>query len=182
MSTELKKNSQSWKNLEHALGLECRAYCEYTFYSQQAAKDGYTQISEIFAETADNELRHAKLLFKKMHDDAIPHTLDNLEAARHDEEVEGVETYQKAAQDARDEGLDDLGEWFDMLADIELHHKERFETLIGRINADEVFHREEPKVWYCTVCGHIHVGTEPPECCPVCDHPRGHFEIKAENY
>ena len=44
---ELEK-SQTWKNLESALSQEAVAYCEYTFYGQQAAKDGYKQISDIF--------------------------------------------------------------------------------------------------------------------------------------
>lgn len=176
------KQSQTWKNFETALDAECRAYCEYTFYGQQAAKDGYTQISEIFNETAGNELRHAKLLFKKMHGDEMPHTPENLEAARAAEEAEGVDAYTSFAKTAREEGFDGIGEWFEMLAKIELSHEERFKTLIDRVKNDEVFHRDEVKVWYCTVCGHIHIGTEPPERCPVCDHPQGHFEIKADNY
>ncbi len=176
------KNSKSLKNLETALDLECRAYCEYTFYGQQAAKDGFTQISEIFNETAGNELHHAKLLFKKLHGDAMPHTLDNLQAAKASEEAEGVDAYQKFAEEARVEGFTDLANWFEMLAKIEMSHEERFKTLIDRVERDEVFRREEVKVWVCTVCVHIHIGTEPPERCPVCDHPQGHFEIRAENY
>ena len=179
---ELTKDSKSWKNLEAALDAECRAYCEYTFYGQQAAKDGFTQISEIFNETAANELHHAKLLFKKMHDGGVPHTLDNLAAAKASEEAEGVDMYQKFADEAREEGLDGLGNWFEMLAKIEMTHEERVQVLIDRVERDEVFRRNEVKVWVCTVCGHIHIGTEPPERCPVCDHPQGHFEIKAENY
>ena len=176
------KSSQTWKNFETALDAEARAYCEYTFYSQQAAKDGYTQISEIFQETADNELHHCKLMFKKLHDGGVPHTLDNLKAAMADEEREGVEMYGSFAKTARDEGFTDLGDWFDMLAKIELTHKERYEQLIDRVENDEVFKRDEVKVWYCTVCGHIHIGTEAPEKCPVCEHPQGHFEIRATNY
>lgn len=45
-----------------------------------------------------------------------------------------------------------------------------------------MFRRKEVKVWVCTVCGHIEIGTEPPEKCPVCEHPQGYFEIKAENF
>ena len=176
------KNSKSLKNLETALDLECRAYCEYTFYGQQAAKDGFTQISEIFNETAGNELHHAKLLFKKLHGDAMPHTLDNLQAAKASEEAEGVDAYQKFAEEARVEGFTDLANWFEMLAKIEMSHEERFKTLIDRVERDEVFRREEVKVWVCTVCGHIEIGTEPPEKCPVCEHPPGYFEIKAENF
>ncbi len=108
--------------------------------------------------------------------------MDNLKAAKASEEAEGVDAYQKFAADAREEGFVDLANWFEMLAKIELTHEERFQALMDRINNDEVFRRNEVKVWVCTVCGHIHIGTEPPERCPVCDHPQGHFEIRAENY
>ena len=89
---ELEK-SQTWKNLESALSQEAVAYCEYTFYGQQAAKDGYKQISDIFNETAGNELHHAKLHhaklhYKKMHGGKVPGTLDNLKAAAASEDEE----------------------------------------------------------------------------------------------
>lgn len=177
---ELEK-SQTWKNLESALSQEAVAYAEYTFYAQQAAKDGYTQISDIFNETAANELHHAKLHFKKMHDGVVPHTLQNLKDARSDEDAE-VKIYTDYARVAREEGFADLSGFFEGLAAIEKSHEDRFDLLIERINNDEVFRRKEVKVWVCTVCGHIEIGTEPPEKCPVCAHPRGHFKIKAENY
>ena len=163
---ELEK-SQTWKNLESALSQEAVAYCEYTFYGQQAAKDGYKQISDIFNETADNELHHAKLHYKKMHGGKVPGTLDNLKAAAASEDEE-VGIYTDYAKTAREEGFADLADFFEGLAAIE--------------KSDEVFRRKEVKVWVCTVCGHIEIGTEPPEKCPVCEHPQGYFEIKAENF
>ena len=161
------KDSQSWKNMEAALNQEALAYVEYTYYSQQAKKDGYVQISNIFAETADNELHHGKLLFKRLHDGGVPPTLECLKLASESE---------------REEGFDDVADLFDGLAAIEKSHYERFQTLISRINDDEVFHRSDVQVWYCTVCGHLEIGTEPPEVCPVCAHPRSHFQIRATNY
>lgn len=176
------KKSESWKNMEAALNQEALAYVEYIYYSQQAKKDGYVQISDIFAETADNELHHGKLLFKKLHDGGAPPTLDCLKLACESEREEWDGNYPAYAAKAREEGFDDLGDFFDGLAAIEKSHYDRFETLIDRINNDEVFKRTEIKVWYCTVCGHIEIGTEAPEICPVCQHPQGHFEIRADNY
>ena len=124
---------------------------------------------------------HAKLHFKKMYDGVVPHTLQNLKDARSDEDAE-VKIYTDYARVAREEGFADLSDFFEGLAAIEKSHEDRFDLLIERINNDEVFRRKEVKVWVCTVCGHIEIGTEPPEKCPVCAHPRGHFEIKAENY
>ena len=103
---ELEK-SQTWKNLESSLSQEAVAYCEYTFYGQQAAKDGYKQISDIFNETAGNELHHAKLHYKKMHGGKVPGTLDNLKAAAASEDEE-VEIYTGYAKTAREEGFADL--------------------------------------------------------------------------
>ena len=176
------KDSQSWKNIETALNAEALAYVQYTFYGQQARKDGYVQISDIFAETADNELHHAKLLFKKLHDDAVPHVVEGLKAAAGSENFEANDQYPKFAEVARAEGFTDLADFFEGLAKIEATHEERFEVLSERIKNDEVFKREEAQVWYCTVCGHLHVGKEAPLKCPVCAHPQSHFEIRATNY
>ena len=176
------KDSQTWQNMEDALNQEALAYIEYTYYSQQAAKDGYTQISDIFAETADNELHHGKLLFKQLHGGGVPDTLANLQAA-YDSELEEFDgRYPAYAKVARDEGFQEVADLFEGLAKIEKSHGERFQVLMDRINNKEVFHREEVQVWYCTVCGHLHIGKEAPKECPVCKHPQGHFEIKAQNY
>ena len=176
------KDSQSWKNIQTAVTAEATAYVHYTFYGQQAAKDGYTQISNIFAETAGNELHHAKLLFKRLHDGKVPPTLECLKMASGEEKFEWDVQYKEFAETAYKEGFDELGDFFEGLAAIEKTHEERYDLLIERINNGEVFKREQVQVWYCTVCGHIHIGTEAPEECPVCKHPQGHFELRATNY
>ena len=176
------KQSQTWKNMEDALNQEALAYVEYTYYSQQARKDGYVQISDIFAETADNELHHGKLLYKKLHDGGVPPTLQCLKDACDSEKTEWDGNYPQYAKVAREEGFDQIADFFDGLAAIEKSHYERFEKLIDRIENGTEFKRSEAVVWYCTVCGHLEIGTEPPEKCPVCDHPKGHFEVKADNY
>ena len=128
---ELEK-SQTWKNLESALSQEAVAYCEYTFYGQQAAKDGYKQISDIFNETAGNELHHAKLHYKMRHGGKVPGTLDNLKAAAASEDEE-VGIYTDYAKTAREEGFADLADFFEGLAAIEKSHENRYQLLIERI-------------------------------------------------
>lgn len=176
------KDSQSWKNMETALNAEALAYVKYTFFGQQARKDGYVQISDIFNETAGNELHHAKLLFKRLHDGEVPHVVEGLKDAAGSERFEADDQYPAFAKTAREEGFDELADFFDGLAAIEASHEERYNVLSERIKNDEVFRREEAQVWYCTVCGHLHIGKEAPEKCPVCAHPRSHFEIRATNY
>ena len=64
------ENSQTKKNLETAFAGESQAHTKYRYYASKAKKDGYVQISNIFAETAGNESEHAKLWFKYLHDGA----------------------------------------------------------------------------------------------------------------
>ena len=54
--------------------------------------------------------------------------------------------------------------------------------LLENVENGLVFSRDGEKIWKCRNCGHIHIGKEAPEVCPVCAHPKAHFEIKAENY
>lgn len=176
------QESQSWKNIETALNAEALAYVEYVFYGQQAKKDGYVQMSNLFQETADNELHHAKLLFKKLHDGAVPPTPACLKLASEAEHYEWDVQYKEFAQVARNEGFPEIADLFDGLAAIEKSHQERFDVLAERIQDDEVFKREQVQVWYRTVCGHLHIGTEAPEECPICGHPQGYFQVRATNY
>ena len=48
-------------------------------------------------------------------------------------------------------------------------------ALLNNIETAQVFEKSEVKVWECRNCGHIVVGTEAPEVCPVCDHPQAYF-------
>ena len=75
------ESSQTKKNLEAAFAGESQATNKYAYFSSKAKKDGYVQISEIFAETSGNEREHAKLWFKYLHGGEVPSTLDNLLAA-----------------------------------------------------------------------------------------------------
>ena len=86
------ENSQTKKNLETAFAGESQAHTKYRYYASKAKKDGYVQISNIFAETAGNESEHAKLWFKYLHDGAVPDTLDNLRDAAAGENYEWTTT------------------------------------------------------------------------------------------
>ena len=157
------ENSQTKKNLETAFAGESQAHTKYRYYASKAKKDGYVQISNIFAETAGNESEHAKLWFKYLHDGAVPDTLDNLRDAA------AGENYEIAAK-------------FRGVAAVEKAHEERYNKLVERIESGEVFEREGVKVWKCLNCGHLHVGAEAPEVCPVCNHPKAYFEEQVVNY
>lgn len=176
------ENSQTKKNLETAFAGESQAHTKYRYYASKARKDGYVQISNIFAETAGNESEHAKLWFKYLHDGAVPDTLDNLRDAAAGENYEWTTMYDEFAKTAVEEGFAEIAAKFHGVAAVEKAHEERYNKLVERIESGEVFEREGVKVWKCLNCGHLHVGAEAPEVCPVCNHPKAYFEEQVVNY
>mgnify|MGYP000695376629 CR=1 FL=1 len=65
---------------------------------------------------------------------------------------------------------------------IEKEHEARYLKLLANVEKGEVFAKSEKVVWQCSNCGHIVVGRQAPEVCPVCAHPKAYFELKADNY
>ena len=174
------KGSKTEQNLMAAFAGESQARNKYDYYASKAKKDGYEQISAIFKETANNEKEHAKLWFKLFH--GINDTLDNLLDAAAGENYEWTEMYKQFAQVADEEGFHDIAEKFRGVAAIEKTHEERYNKLDPAVKGGEVFVKLEDNVWVCRNCGHIHVGKQAPEVCPVCAHPRAYFELRCENY
>lgn len=174
------KGTKTEKNLWEAFAGESQARNKYTYFSAVAKKEGYEQIAAIFQETADNEREHAKIWFKKLQ--GIGTTADNLKAAAGGENGEWTQMYPRMAAEAKAEGFDDLSELFASVARIEKEHEERYKQLLQNIEAGKVFKKDGKVFWKCRNCGHIHEGAEAPVECPVCAHPRAHFEMICKNY
>ena len=172
--------SQTEKNLEAAFAGESQARNKYTYFASVAKKQGFEQIAGLFLKTADNEKEHAKMWFKELN--GIGDTTENLLAAAEGENYEWTDMYEDFAKTAEEEGFTELAHKFRLVAAIEKHHEERYRALLRNVETVEVFKRSEIKVWECRNCGHIVVGKEAPEVCPVCNHPQSYFEIHAENY
>ncbi|MGM9647532.1 MAG: rubrerythrin [Eubacteriales bacterium] len=175
------KGSRTEANLMAAYAGESQATNKYTYYASKAKKDGYNQIADIFTETASNEREHAKIWFKLLHG-GVPSTLENLADAANGENFEWTDMYAEFAKVAREEGFDQIAALFDGVAAIEKEHEERYRKLIANIEGGLVFSRDGDVIWKCANCGHICVGKQAPEVCPVCAHPQSYFQIKAENY
>ena len=176
------ENSETKKNLEAAFAGESQATNKYAYYASKAKKEGYVQISNIFAETSGNEREHAKLWFKYLHDGDVPDTPTNLKDAAAGENGEWTDMYPTFAAKAKEEGFDEIAAKFKMVGDIEKAHEERYLKLVERVEKGEVFEREGVKVWKCINCGHLHVGPKAPKVCPVCNHPQSYFEEQVINY
>ena len=175
------KGTKTEQNLLEAFAGESMARNKYTFYASKAKKEGYVQMSEIFAETAANEKEHAEMWFKLLHD-GVPTTLENLKDAAAGENYEHEDMYVRIAKEAREEGFEEIARAFEGVAAVEKAHEERYLKLAQNIADGIVFERDEVVVWKCGNCGHLHVAKKAPMKCPVCDHDRGYFRINETNY
>jgi rubrerythrin len=156
-------------------------------------KEGFVQISDIFAETADQEKEHAKRFFKFLEGGeleitaafpagVIGTTRENLKAAAAGENYEHTTMYPEFAKTARAEGFEAIAMVFQAVSVAEKQHEKRYNDLAANIEAGRVFKRSQPVTWRCRNCGYLHEGEEAPELCPACAHPRAHFELLGENW
>ena len=174
------KGTRAEANLQAAFPGESQARNKYTYFASKARKEGYVQIARLFEETADNEKEHAKIWFKLLN--GIGSTAENLLAAAEGENYEWTDMYAQFAREAREEGFEDIAKLFEGVGAIEKEHEERYRRLLANLKDGLVFSRDGDTIWQCANCGHIVIGKQAPEVCPVCNHPQAYFQIKAENY
>ena len=187
------KGSITEKNLLAAFAGESQARTRYTFFASAAKKEGYEQIAAIFQETADNEKEHAELFFKHLKGGmvelnaaypagVIASTAENLKAAAEGEKMEWGTIYPNFADVAEQEGFKDAAKTFRMVAKVEAYHERRYLKLLENVKQGTVFKKDNPIKWKCRNCGFVFEGSEVPNKCPVCSHPRSYFEVWCENY
>ncbi len=176
------KGSKTEKNLMEAFAGESQARNRYTYFASKAKKEGYQQIAAIFEETAANEKEHAEIWFKLLCGGSVPTTAENLKFAAAGENEEWTEMYRRMADEAKEEGFDDIAMLFEGVLAIEKTHEERYLKLLKNLEDGSVFKKQEKTVWICRNCGHIHDGESAPLVCPVCTHPQAYFELRLINY
>lgn len=187
------KGSRTEKNVLAAFAGESQARTRYTFFASAARKEGYEQIAGIFEETSDNEKEHAKLFFTHLKGGTVEitasypagiigSTAENLRAAAEGEKLEWGTLYPGFAETAEQEGFIDVAKTFRSVAKVEAYHERRYRKLLANVEAGKVFKRDAPTKWKCRNCGFVFEGSEAPEKCPVCSHPRSYFEVWCENY
>lgn len=174
------KGSKTEANLMTAFAGESQARNKYTYFASKARKEGYVQIANLFEETANNEKEHAKIWFKLL--EGIGSTEENLKSAAEGENYEWTDMYATFAKEAKEEGFDKIAFLFESVAKIEKEHEERYLALLKNVQDGTVFQKGEIVIWQCSNCGHIHVGLQAPEVCPVCEHPQSYFQMVAKNY
>ena len=187
------KGSQTEKNLLAAFAGESQARNRYTYFASAARKEGFEQIANIFAETAENEKEHAKVFFKYLQGGdvvitagypagVIGKTKDNLSAAAAGEKMEWTTLYADFAKTAKAEGFSDVARSFEQIAKVEKFHEERYRKLIKNIAKNQVFKKDKAIKWHCINCGYIVEGKNAPKICPSCQHPQSYYEVLAENF
>ena len=174
------KGTKTEANLMAAFAGESQARNKYTYFASVAKKEGYEQIASIFQHTADNEKEHAKMWFKALGE--LGDTVANLAAAADGENYEWTDMYETFAKEAEEEGFMDLAEKFRKVGAIEKAHEERYRKLLENVQMQKVFEKSEETMWECRNCGHLVMGKQAPEECPVCAHPQSYFEVRVENY
>ncbi|MFQ5909245.1 MAG: rubrerythrin [Thermoplasmata archaeon] len=187
------KGTRTEKNLLAAFAGESQARNRYTYFASVAKEAGYEQIAAIFLETAENEKEHAKRYFQYLEGGdveitatypagVIGDTATNLEAGARGENLEWTKLYKEAGDVAEEEGFPEIAAQFRNIAKVEREHERRYLKLLASVREGVVFKSETSVKWKCRNCGYVHEGTEPPEMCPSCAHPRAYFELLAENY
>lgn len=181
------KGTRTEKNLLTAFAGESQARNRYTFFSSQAKKDGFVEMSRAFEEIANQEKEHAERLFKFLEGGeveitaafpagTISQTLDNLYAAAAGEKYEHSEMYPGFAKIAEEEGFSEIAQVMREIAVAEKAHETRFLEFAGHIKTGTVF--AGASQWRCLNCGFVHHGKEAPEACPACAHPRAYFTTR----
>jgi len=133
-------NTKTLQNLKDAFAGESQANRRYLYFAKVADVEGYPEVAGNFKETADGETGHAHGhldYIKQVGDPAtglpIGNTEKNLKAAIAGETHEYETMYPSMAKSARDEGFDDIAEWFETLAKAEKSHAGRFQKMLDSI-------------------------------------------------
>lgn len=135
--------SRTLRNLKNAFSTESAANRRYLFFAHQADIEGRPDVAGIFRHTAEGETGHAFGHLEYIMDDGDPATglpigdsRQNLQSAMSGELHESAEMYPGFARIAREEGFDEIAEWFETLARAERSHAARFEKALREIDND----------------------------------------------
>jgi len=187
------KGTQTEKNLLTSFAGESQARNRYTFFASAAKKEGFVLVSDVFAETAQQEKEHAERMFKFLEGGdleitatypagKIGSTADNLAAAANGEYEEWSDAYPKFADTADAEGFAEIASMYRNISAAEKYHEERYRKLHARVQNGTMFVNGAPLRWRCRNCGFVTETTQAPEKCPACVHPKDYFERLSESF
>ena len=181
--------SRTRENLMRSFAGESQARNRYTIAASAARKERLEAVARVFEFTADQERAHAKVFYDLLLPsagqniaidgnypiDLSDKTLDLLKAARHNEYQEFEHDYAQFAKLAHQEGFDLIGGQFELIAQIEKTHGDRFDALADHLEQGTLFAAREETLWMCLNCGEIVRSSIAPQTCPVCRHGQDYF-------
>jgi rubrerythrin len=136
------KGTKTEENLKYAFAGESQANRRYLYFAQKADVEGYNDVAAVFRSTAEGETGHAHghlEYLEKVGDPAtgLPfgETKSNLKSAIAGETHEYTDMYPGMAKSARDEGFDEIADWFETLAKAERSHANRFTKALNELGA-----------------------------------------------
>lgn len=183
------RDSVTKDNLMRAFAGESQARNRYTFAAETAKKEGLFIIEGVFKFTASQEEAHAKVFYNHMKElaksnihvdgsypvDISSNVVDLLEMATHNEYEEYDDVYKSFAETARSEGFAKVAASFQMIADVEKVHGDRFAKFATLLKEGKLFVSDMEIQWMCMNCGYIYNGNSAPKKCPVCGADQGYF-------
>jgi len=192
MTTSI-NGTRTEQNLLKSFAGESQARNRYSYFASAAQKEGFVQIADIFEETANQEKEHAKRFFKFLEGGdleitatfpagKIGTTAENLLASAKGEHEEYTNLYPGFATTAKEEGFPAIAAAWLAISVAEEQHEKRYRDLLRNIETGRVFTRDGDAVWRCRNCGYLHTGSQAPEVCAACLHPKTHFELLGENW
>ncbi len=136
------KGSKTHTNLKDAFAGESQANRRYLYFANKADIEGYNDVSTVFRSTAEGETGHAhghleylEVVGDPVTDEPIGGTADNLKSAIAGETYEYTDMYPGMAKTARDEGFDEIADWFETLAKAERSHANRFKKALDSLDS-----------------------------------------------
>ncbi len=134
------KGTKTEENLKAAFAGESQANRRYLYFAQKADVEGYNDVSAVFRSTAEGETGHAHGHLEYLEEVGDPATgqpigatSDNLKAAIVGETYEYTDMYPGMAKSAREEGFDEIADWFETLAKAERSHANRFQKALDAL-------------------------------------------------
>ncbi|KAB3530021.1 rubrerythrin family protein [Alkaliphilus serpentinus] len=127
------KGTRTEQNLWNAFAGESQARNKYIFYGQKAEADGEVEIAKLFNDTALQEETHAKLIFNYL--TGVKDSISNLRDASQGEFYEATTLYQEYDRVAREEGFEEIADFFKELQTIEADHERRYKEMIRKLVA-----------------------------------------------
>jgi rubrerythrin len=191
---------KTMENLAKAFAGESMARNKYISFAKIAKKEGFEQVAAALQLTSDNEREHASWTSKLINalnagateldeikieatvSTSLGNTAANLKAAIEGELHEATTMYPEFADVADSEGLPEVAKRLRAIGVAEAHHAENYKNMLAPVEAGTFFKKDQKVEWVCRECGYVHIGEEPPERCPACDHDKAYYQLKCEEY